>query len=91
MAPRLPLCKLEMIRNMIQSGSFPMSQMAIAAECSERSIVSIRTNLRLFENVRAPSTRIGRRGSITPLIIQNLCDHLLKKPGLYVDEMILFL
>ena len=91
MAPRLPPCKLEMIRDMIQSESLTISQMATAAECSERSIISIRTNLRLFGNIRAPSTRVGRQRSITPPMLQALCDHLLEKPGLYVDEMVMFL
>jgi transposase len=91
MAPRLPPSKLEMIRDMIYSGSLTESQMAKAAECSERSIINIRNNLRLFGNVRAPLTRVGRRRSTTPPMIQTLCDHLLEKPGLYVDEMVLFL
>ena len=80
-----------MIRDMIHSGSLTTSQMAEAAECSERSIINIRNNLRLFGNVRAPSTRVGRRRSTTPPMIQTLCDHLLEKPGLYVDEMVLFI
>lgn len=86
MAPRLPLSKLEMIRDMIYSGSLNPSQMAAVAECRLRSIISIRNNLRLFRNARAPSARAGRRRSITPPMIQTLCDHLLEKPGLYVDE-----
>jgi hypothetical protein len=80
-----------MIRDMINSGSLDISQMAEAAECSERSIINIRNNLRPFGNVRAPLTRVGRRRSTTPPMIQTLYDHLLKKPGLYVDEMVLFL
>jgi len=91
MAPRLPLSKLEMIRDMIHSGSLTTSEMAQAAECSERSIINIRNNLRFFGHVRAPSTRVGRRRSITPPMIQTMCDHLLEKPGLYVDELVLFL
>lgn len=91
MAPRLPPSKLEMIRDMTHSESLTISQMAEAAGCSERSIINIRNNLRLFENVRAPLTRVGRRPSTTPPMIQTLCDHLLEKPGLYVDEMVIFL
>lgn len=91
MAPRLPPCKLEMIRDMIEYGSLTTLQMATAAECSERSIVNIRNNPRLFGHVRAPSTRVGRRRTVTPPMIQTLCEHLLEKPGLFVDEMILFI
>ncbi|KAJ5917546.1 hypothetical protein N7466_011100 [Penicillium verhagenii] len=91
MAPRLPPSKLEMIQNMISSKSLTTSQMAKAAECSKRSIINISNNLRQFGNVRAPPTRVGRRRSITPPMLEALCDHLLEKPGLYVDEMVIFL
>jgi hypothetical protein len=53
MAPRLPPSKLEMIRDMIHSGSLTISQMAEAAECSERSIINIR-NTEDFENRLPP-------------------------------------
>ncbi|KAI3112716.1 hypothetical protein CBS147330_9904 [Penicillium roqueforti] len=65
--------------------------MAEAAECSEQTIKNIRRNLRLFGHVHAPSTRIGRRRSITPPMLEALCDHLLEKPGLYLEEMAIFL
>jgi hypothetical protein len=62
-----------------------------AAKCSKRSIVNISNNLRRFGNVRAPLTRVGRRRSVTPRMLEALYDHLLEKPGLYVDEMAVFL
>lgn len=65
--------------------------MADVAECSERTIKNIRRNLRLFGTVHAPPTRTGRMRSITPLMVNALCDHLLEKPGLYLDEMAVFL
>ncbi|KAJ5142504.1 uncharacterized protein N7515_001291 [Penicillium bovifimosum] len=65
--------------------------MAEAAECSEQTIKNIRRNLRQFGHVHAPSTRIGRRRSITPPMLEALCDHLLEKPGLYLEEMTIFL
>lgn len=86
-----PPSKLDMIRDMILSKSLTTSQMAEAAECSTRSIINIRNNLRHFGSVRAPFTRVGRRRSITPLVLEVLCDHLLEKPGLYVEEMAVFL
>lgn len=91
MAPRLPPSKLDMIHHMILSKSLTTSQMAEASECSKRSIINIRNNIRRFGDVRAPPTRVGRRRSITPPMIQALCDHLLEKPGLYVEEMVIFL
>lgn len=64
--------------------------MAEAAECSEQTIKNIRRNLRLFGHVHAPPTRIGRRRSITPPMLEALCDYLLEKPGLYLEEMAIF-
>lgn len=65
--------------------------MAEAAECTKRSIINISNNLRRFGNVRAPPTRVGRRRSITPPMLAALCDRLLEKPGLYIDEMVIFI
>ena len=90
MAPRLPLSKLEMIQHMILSKPLTASQMAKAAGCSKRSIINISNNLGRFGNVRAPPTRVGRRRTVTPPMIEALCDRLLEKPGLYVDEMAIF-
>jgi transposase len=76
---------------MILSKSLTASQMAKAAECSKRSIINISNKLRRFGNARLPPTRVGRRRSITPPMIEALCDRLLEKPGLYIDEMAIFL
>lgn len=91
MAPRLPPSKIEMIQDMLSSKSLTVSQMARAAECSKRSIINISNNLRRFGNARAPPTRVGRRRTINPSMLEALCDYLLVKPGLYVDEMVVFL
>lgn len=45
----------------------------------------------MFGDVRAPLTPGGRPRSITPLILEALCDYLLEKPDLYLDEMAEFL
>jgi transposase len=91
MAPRLATSQLELIRDMNYSKSLTASQMAEAAGCSERSIKTIRSNLRLFGSVRAPSNGAGRPRSITSIMLEALCDHLLEKPDLYLDEMVVFL
>lgn len=91
MAPRLASSQLVMIRDMISSRSLTTSQIAEAAGCSKRSIITISTNLRLFGDVRAPLISGGRPRLITPLILEALCDHLLEKPDLYLDEMSEFL
>jgi transposase len=80
-----------MIRDMISSKSLSASQMAKAAGCSKRSIITISTNLRIFGDVRAPPIPGGRPRMITPIMLEALCNHLLEKPDLYLDEMAEFL
>ncbi|KAJ5732371.1 hypothetical protein N7493_003852 [Penicillium malachiteum] len=91
MAPHLPSSTREFIRDMILSKSRTTAQIADAAGCSPRSITTIRSNLRHFGDTRAPAIRAGRPRSITPPMLEALCNHLLEKPGLYLDEMALFL
>jgi transposase len=90
MAPRLAPSQLVMIRGMISSKSLTTSQMAEAAGCSKLSIITISTNLNVW---RRPSPLIpgGRPRMITPVMLEALCEHLLEKPGLYLDEMAEFL
>jgi transposase len=68
-----------------------ISQMAKVAKCSERSVTNIRRNLRLFGSPRSPSVPAGQPSSITSVMLDALCDHLAEKPGLYIDEMAIFL
>lgn len=91
MAPRLSPSKLRFIHDMIESKSLTTPQMADAAECSERTIKNIRRSLRVFGNVYTTPTYIRRRRSITPLMLDAHCDHLLENPGLYLDEMVIIM
>lgn len=87
-APRLSLSKLHLIRDIIQSQMLTTSQMAEEVECSKLTIINIRRNVRHFRSVHAPLTRIGRRRTVTPLMMEVLCDHLYAKPGLHLDDVI---
>lgn len=92
MAPRLAVSQLDLIRDaLISSPPLTTSQIARIADCSPRSVRTIRLNLHCFGNVRAPPNGVGCCQSITPSMLNVLCDHLLKKPNLYQDEMVLFL
>ncbi|KAJ5244598.1 hypothetical protein N7489_004694 [Penicillium chrysogenum] len=91
MAPKLSTWKLHLIRDMIESQSFTTSQMADEAECTKLTVINIRRNLRHFGTIYAPQTRTGRKRTVTPLMIKALCEHLSEKPGLYLDEMAVFL
>lgn len=91
MAPKLSTWKLHLIRDMIESQSFTTSQVADEAECTKLTVINIRRNLRQFGTIYAPQTRTGRKRTVTPLMIKALCEHLTEKPGLYLDEMAIFL
>lgn len=80
-----------MIRDMISSKSLTTSQMVEAADCSKRSIITNSANLRMFGDARAPLIPGGRPQVITSVMFETLCDHLLDKPDLYLDEMAEFL
>lgn len=47
--------------------------------------------MRSFGSPRAPPIPVGRPPSITPLMLEALCEHLTEKPGLFVEEMAIFL
>jgi len=91
MAPNFARSQHNLIRDMILDGSLTQVEMASVVGCSDRTIRNIDTNMRLFGGTRAPGNGAGRPRLITPPIIAALCDHLLEKPGLYRDEMAVFL
>jgi hypothetical protein len=64
-----------------------------SAACAVRqgNIRNIDNNMRLFGNTRVPGNGAGRQRLITPPMLAALRDHLLEKPGLYRDEMAVFL
>jgi hypothetical protein len=88
MAPHLAKSQHELIRDMNSTGSFTDPEIAKAACCSTRSV---RSNIRYFGIPKAPWNGGGRRRSITPPMLDALCEHLLEKPGLYQYEMVIFL
>jgi hypothetical protein len=85
MAPHLAKSQLALITSMFSSGLFTDSEIATAANCR------IRSNIRYYSAPPAPRNGGGRKRSITPAMLDALCEHLLEKPGLYQSEMILFL
>jgi hypothetical protein len=83
MAPHLTDWQHELIRGMIQGGK-RTPEIVKAANCSERSVMNIRSNLRYFGTTRAPANRGGRPPSITAPMLEALCSQLLDRPELYV-------
>jgi hypothetical protein len=59
---------------MIISGELTTTQMAKAIGCSKRAIIRIKSNLRLFGTIKAPSIKAGRPRHITPIKLEALCD-----------------
>lgn len=76
---------------MICSKRLSNPQIAQIAKCSERTVTELRRKLRLYGTARPHLVRAGRPPSITPLMLEALCDHLVEKPGLYIEEMVVFL
>jgi len=92
MAPHLAESQHVLIGSMIESeSSFKAKEIATVAGCSRRSVHRIRSNIRDFGSTRAPPNSVGRPRSITPPMLDALCEHLLEKPELYQEEMVLFL
>ena len=79
------------IRYMIHSKSFKANDIAAVASCSKRSICAINKNLCCFGSTKAPSNRARPLRSVTPPMLDALCEHLQENPGLYLYEMVNFL
>lgn len=91
MAPNLAVAQHDAIRDMINSGLLTNVQIAQAAGCSERSVRTIRANLRDFGTTTAPRSRPGPGKLITPPIRRALHDQLLHQSDLFLSEMVAFL
>jgi transposase len=89
MAPNLADSQHVQIRDMILSNC-PPAEIAKDVGCSERAVYTIQSNFRHFGSTKAPSNCVGPPRSITPPILDALCEYLLEKPDLYRDEMVLF-
>ena len=90
MAPNLADSQHVQIHDMTL-GNCPPAEIAKDVGCSERSVFAIQSNLRHVGSTKAPSNGVGRPRSITPSMLDALCEYLLEKPDLYRDEMVLFL
>lgn len=76
---------------MILSNDLTDEEIAKTIPCSTRSIVAIRSNLRRHGSARAPRKVAGWPRTMSTPMLHALCDHLVMKPELYLDEMAMFL
>ena len=90
MAPSLPASITQMTYDMIVSSGLNASQMANQPVAINRPSRH-RSNVRLFGSATAPPNKGGRLRSLSPLMIQVLCDHWLEKPQLDLAGVIVFL
>jgi hypothetical protein len=74
--PSLAMCRFcrhrHLIQDMIFDKKLKTNEMADIADCSERSINAIRSNLHYYGNTKAPPNGGGRPRSITPLMLEAL-------------------
>jgi hypothetical protein len=90
MAQNLAPSQHDLIQDMILDNKLKAYEMANIAECSERSIKAICSNVRYFGTTKTPFNGRRRPQSITPPMPEALCEHL-EKPELYLEEIALFL
>jgi hypothetical protein len=91
MAPNLAVSQHDLIRDMLLDRSMTQTNMAKVAGCNYRTIRNIVANLRLLGRTKAPANGATQRRRIIPPMLAALCDQLIKKLGLYRDEMAVIL
>jgi hypothetical protein len=82
MAPNLADSQQAQIRDMLLDNR-PIDEIADVVECSERWASAIKSTLRVYGSTKAPPHGVGQPRSITPPMLDALCEYLLEKPGLY--------
>jgi hypothetical protein len=91
MAPNLPASQDTLIQHMIDDGRFTNRQIAEAADCSIPAVKAIKRNIHDFGSTTAPLNGGGRPPSMTSVMRDALLEYLLRKPNLYLDEMVVYL
>jgi hypothetical protein len=87
MAPHLAQFQRAQLYNMTRSSSLHDGKIADIASCSKRTFTRARANMRAFGTLWAPKVTNGQRSRILSHMLEALLDHLLPKPGLYLDEI----
>lgn len=90
MAPNLPPWKRRLIQDMINDTPLTTKEIAYAAECTRQAVTQIRSNMKQLGGIQALPKPAGPQRSITPLMLETLCNHLREHPYLYLDEMASF-
>ena len=76
---------------MILEYAFTYEQIADVAGYSYDAVKNISLNLRCFGSTTAPPNGGGRPRTLGSSMLNVLCEHLLRKPTLYHDEMVIYI
>jgi hypothetical protein len=76
---------------MILNRSLTIAQIAATVDYIKYTVKSIRLNMQRFGATRAPINGRDRQRMVAPDMLEALLKHQLKKPGLYLDEIAVFL
>jgi hypothetical protein len=88
MEPNLVESQHAVIGDMISSELFKANKIAGVVGCSSRSAHAIKANIRCFGSTKGPSNGVGRPRSVTPPMLEALCERLLEKPGCWDENEI---
>jgi transposase len=91
MAPNLAASQHALSQAMLAVGRLKPRQIAKSIPCTTRTVETHRANYRRFGTTTAPRNRGGRRRSITPYMLEAVCELLDKQNDLYLDEIADFL
>ncbi|KAK1838707.1 hypothetical protein CCHR01_18675 [Colletotrichum chrysophilum] len=91
MAPTPAQSQHDLICDLLTDGSFTNAEIATAARCSTHAVQRIRQRPDYFAATRAPPNGAGRPRDITPPMLSALCERLLEKPAIHLEEMKVFL
>ena len=75
---------------MVEDGRFTYREIGVATNCSFDAVKAISRNLRDFSSTKAPRNRGGRPPSIIPTIRDALLEQLIWKPGMTLEEMVVY-
>lgn len=75
----------------LHSGELSLTEIAQAAGYKKSTLSRISSNIRMYGSVKAPPIKGGRPRKITPVMLEALCDYMIEKPALYLEEMVIFL
>jgi hypothetical protein len=91
MTSNLTNLQYELISSMNSSGLFTNAEIVEAPSCSVRTVRRICSNNLYFGSTKVSDNGCRQKQSITPPMLDALCEYLLEKLGLYRIEVVVFI